>query len=57
MSIIDEDIIKARHPFAEASEMFFKNYAAVIALIVLVFIVLMAIFGPTLFQYKNLIEL
>ena len=45
----EEEIQKARHPMAEAAEMFMKNHAAVAALIVLVFIVLAAIFGPTLY--------
>ena len=49
MSEIEGNIIKARHPFSEASEMFFKNYAAVVALIVLCSIVLMAIFGPAIY--------
>ena len=49
MNEIEGNIIKARHPFSEASEMFFKNYAAVVALIVLCSIVLMAIFGPAIY--------
>ncbi|MEE9315347.1 MAG: ABC transporter permease [Rhizobiaceae bacterium] len=47
--IPEEEIQKARHPMAEAAEMFAKNYAAVAALIVLLLIVLAAIFGPTLY--------
>jgi len=45
----EEEIQKARHPMAEAAEMFMKNHAAVAALIVLVLIVLAAIFGPFLY--------
>ena len=49
MSLTEDEIIKAKHPVAEAAEMFFKNYAAIAALVVLSFIILMAIFGPTLY--------
>ena len=49
MNLNEDEIIKARHPVAEAAEMFFKNYAAIAALVVLSFIILMAIFGPTLY--------
>jgi len=42
----EETIVKARHPMAEAAEMFMKNHAAVAALVVLLLIVLMAIIGP-----------
>lgn len=45
----EETIQKARSPMAEATEMFLKNHAAVVALIVLVVIVLGAIFGPILY--------
>lgn len=44
-----EEIQQARHPMAEATEMFLKNHAAVVALIVLLLIVLGAIFGPSLY--------
>jgi peptide/nickel transport system permease protein len=44
-----EEIQKARHPMAEATEMFMKNHAAVAALVVLLLIVLGAIFGPLLY--------
>ncbi|MCP4070384.1 MAG: ABC transporter permease [Hyphomicrobiales bacterium] len=47
--IAEEEIQKARHPFAEAWEMFRRNHAAVAALIVLILIVLGAIFGPILY--------
>ncbi len=47
--IPQEEIQKARHPMAEAAEMFMKNHAAVAALLVLVLIVLGAIFGPMLY--------
>ncbi len=43
------DNIRARHPMAEAFEMFMGNYAAVAALIVLILIILAAIFGPMLY--------
>ena len=49
MSLTEDEIIKAKHRVAEAAEMFFKNYAAIAALVVLSFIILMAIFGPTLY--------
>ena len=49
MNNTDKHIVKARHPFTEAFEMFSKNIAAVIALIVLFLIILIAIFGPTLY--------
>jgi peptide/nickel transport system permease protein len=49
MSLTEDEIIKAKQPVAEAAEMFFKNYAAIAALVVLSFIILMAIFGPTLY--------
>ncbi len=45
----EEEMQKARHPFAEAWEMFRRNHAAVAALIVLILIVLGAIFGPILY--------
>lgn len=41
--------IKARSPLSETVEMFFKNYAAVVALFVLILIVLAAIFGPLIY--------
>lgn len=44
-----EEVVKARHPFAEAFEMFVKNRAAVVALIVLAMIILAGIFGPVLY--------
>lgn len=45
----EQKIEKARHPMAEAWEMFLRNRAAVAALIVLVLIVLAAIFGPWIY--------
>ncbi|MFK7751646.1 MAG: ABC transporter permease [Sedimentitalea sp.] len=45
----DEPIAKARSPFSEAWEMFRRNIAAVVALIVLGLIVLAAIFGPWIY--------
>jgi peptide/nickel transport system permease protein len=47
--IPEEEIQKARSPFAETWEMFCKNHAAVVALIVLGIITLAAIFGPGLY--------
>ena len=44
-----EEIQKARHPMAEAAEMFLKNHAAVAAAILLTLIVLAAIFGPYIY--------
>ncbi len=44
-----EEVHKARHPMAEATEMFLKNHAAVAGLAVLLLIVLGAIFGPMLY--------
>ena len=45
----EEEIQKARHPMAEAAEMFLKNHAAVAGLIVLSIIILAAIFGPYIY--------
>jgi len=42
----EEKIAKARHPMAEAAEMFVRNRAAVAGLIVLTIIILAAVFGP-----------
>nr|WP_325248494.1 ABC transporter permease [Amylibacter sp.] len=44
-----EEIPQARHPFAEAWEMFRRNHAAMVALVVLTLIVFGAIFGPWLY--------
>lgn len=46
---MSENLPKARSPLAETVEMFFKNYAAVVALFVLLLIILAAIFGPALY--------
>jgi len=46
---IEEPIQKASHPLVETWRMFLRNYAAVVALIVLLMIVLVAIFGPVWF--------
>lgn len=46
---LEEEIEKARHPFAEAWEMFRRNHAALVALIVLTGILIMAIIGPVLY--------
>jgi len=46
---LEEEIEKARHPFAEAWEMFRRNHAALVALIVLTGILIMAIIGPALY--------
>jgi peptide/nickel transport system permease protein len=47
--VTGSEAVKARHPMAEAFEMFMRNYAAVAALIVLLLIILAAIFGPMLY--------
>ncbi|MCI5095892.1 MAG: ABC transporter permease [Rhodobacteraceae bacterium] len=44
-----ETIEEARHPFAEAWEMFRLNHAALVALVILILIVIMAIIGPSLY--------
>ncbi len=48
-NMLEDTPVKPRHPFTEAWEMFRRNHAAVVALIVLGLIVLMAIFGPMLY--------
>ncbi|MDU8925861.1 ABC transporter permease [Alisedimentitalea sp. MJ-SS2] len=45
----EESIPKVRHPAAEAWEMFARNHAAVVGLIVLILITLGAVFGPMLY--------
>jgi peptide/nickel transport system permease protein len=45
-----EELPTARHPFAEAWEMFRRNHAAMVALVVLTLIVLTAIFGPYIYK-------
>lgn len=42
----NEPVVRSRHPFTETAEMFFRNHAAVVALIVLIAIVTAAIIGP-----------
>lgn len=49
MSTPEEFIEKARSPFFEAFEMFRKNKAAMLGLIVLILIILGGIFGPSLY--------
>ena len=49
MSTPEEFIEKARSPFSEAFEMFRKNKAAMLGLIVLILIILGGIFGPSLY--------
>ena len=49
MSMLEETPPKARSPFSEASEMFRRNHAAVIGLIVLLFIIGVAIIGPMVY--------
>lgn len=44
-----EEPQKARHPAAEAWEMFRRNHAAMVALVVLSIIILLAIFGPYIY--------
>ena len=45
----EEEIVKARSPFAEAWEMFRRNHAAMAGLVVLTLIIFGAIFGPPLY--------
>ncbi len=47
--LIEEPIQKARHPVAEAWEMFARNHAAIAGLIILALITFGAIFGPLLY--------
>lgn len=47
--MLDEPIEKARHPFMEAWDMFRRNQAALVALVILVFIIVAAIIGPSLY--------
>lgn len=47
--IPDEPVQKARHPVAEAWEMFTRNHAAIVGLIVLILITIGAVFGPMLY--------
>ncbi len=50
VGVPEEAIAKARHPFAEAAEMFVRNRAAVAGLIVLSIIILAAIIGPFIYN-------
>ena len=45
----EPEVIKARHPFTEAWEMFRGNHAAMAGLVVLCLIALGAVFGPMLY--------
>ena len=47
--ILEQEIEKARHPVAEAGEMFLRNHAAVAGSAVLLVVIVAAIFGPVLF--------
>jgi peptide/nickel transport system permease protein len=47
--IPSEEIAKARHPMAEAWEMFRGNHAAMVALVVLTLIIITAIIGPYIY--------
>jgi peptide/nickel transport system permease protein len=49
MKLEGQETVEARAPIREASEMFLKNYAAVLALVILVLIIFMAIFGPKIY--------
>ncbi len=49
VTVLEEEIEKARHPFTEAWEMFRRNHAALVALVVLTGVVIMAIIGPALY--------
>ena len=44
-----EEEVKALHPLTEVWQMFIRNHAAVVALVVLILIILGAIFGPLLY--------
>ena len=41
--------LKIQHPLSEMAAMFFKNYAAVVGLILLIFIILFAFVGPIIY--------
>lgn len=47
--LLEEPIEKARHPFMEAWDMFRRNQAALVALVVLILIIIAAIIGPALY--------
>ena len=47
--LLEEPIEKARHPFMEAWDMFRRNQAALVALVILILIILVAAFGPRLY--------
>lgn len=47
--ILEEPIEKARHPFMEAWDMFRRNQAALVALVILILIIIAAIIGPGLY--------
>lgn len=49
MTQIDDIPAKARSPFSEAFEMFRRNHAAVIGLLVLLAIIAVAVFGPMIY--------
>ena len=49
MNELEPKIEKARSPLSEAWSMFIRNHAAVAALVVLILIVLIALFGPWLY--------
>ncbi|WP_162654542.1 ABC transporter permease [Lentilitoribacter sp. Alg239-R112] len=49
MSIQDNPVVKARSPYSEASEMFLRNHAAVVGLVVLFVICLVALVGPLIY--------
>ncbi|MBB3994915.1 peptide/nickel transport system permease protein [Sulfitobacter undariae] len=49
MTQIDDTPAKARSPFSEAFEMFRRNHAAVIGLVILLTIIIIALIGPMLY--------
>ncbi|MEW7009792.1 ABC transporter permease [Lentilitoribacter sp. EG35] len=49
MNIQDNPVVKARSPYSEASEMFLRNHAAVVGLVVLFVICLVALVGPLIY--------
>ncbi len=45
----EQDVVPVERPFVEAARMFFRNYAAVAGLAILLVVVLTAVFGPFLY--------
>ena len=49
MSTHETERFRIENPFKETARMFFRNYAAVVGLFILIIIILMALFGPFLY--------